>query len=1813
MSDMTALLNDLSYIPPNNEHNEPTQGDIGETSNEPTQAIRNKFEELYASANEELYPDCDYVTRLDFMAKFTYFKGDDNKDLDFCPVYNTSRWKDNNTPGKKVPKKHTTGKCTEAGKMQHPVDGRAWKNFDTKYPDFAKEPRNVRLGLAADGFNPFDNLSQAYSMWPVILTTYNLPPWLCMKESSFMLTLLIHGPKSSGKDIDVYLRPLIEDLKVLWDRKGVKTIDIASGQKFYMRAMVLWTINDFPARSSLSGRFLKKPHKWRSSREFNGQTDNRDPPKEFGRDEILAQLDRLPTSLTGKHLSFGGVKIKRNVLVELNWTKWSIFYELEYWSFITLRHNLDIMHIKKNVLEAILNTLLMNDKSKDTAKARQDLQMLGIRSGLWLGQTKNGKCLKPQAAYSFTPENRKKFCQYIKGVKLPDGFGSCFKHKVTDNDTNITGLKSHDCHIMMQRLLPYGLQNYLPDKIAKPIIDLCSLFKQICSATLMEDDMLKAQIKVVDILCELELIYPPAFFDIMVHLVIHLPIEALEGGPIRPRWMYPFERYMKKLKGYVRNKAKPEGSIAEGYVAEEALTFSSHYFRDVTTKFNRPDRNVDPPPSTCRFQVFRSVCKPIGLRSFIRFDAQELKKVKWYVLHNSPEIDTYRSQFKSLFPNKDMQEEFPDWFGSQIRQRHVDNDQDPEVSTTSELFALANGPSWTPISINSCVVDGVRYVVHSRDERRTTQNSGICSPGPDGEMYYGQLQEIIEFKYLLFKVALFRVKWFDTSNKGRKVNKLVLRNNMTQIDCSREAFKDDQYILVTQVKQVFYLEDKTKPHWKVVEHVNHKKFSDGGVIVVEDDPDIIHFDNSPSNRDRTALTAENEGENERRVNIRGWNSPSCQRRKTILRNVRLGLVLIGFNPLGTLVGLQTFGGDIETYNCLVAFDEDLKVFMTGKLSRIIDVASGQKFNMRAMVLWTINDFTARSSLSGWSGQGLKSHDCHIIMQCLLPYGLQNYFPDKIAKPIIKLCSLFKQICSTTLMEDDMLKAQIKVVDILCDLELIYPPALFDIMIHLVIHLPLEALEGGPIRPRWMFPFERYMKKLKGYVRNKAKPEGSIAEGYVAEEALTFSSHYFRDVTTKFNRPDRNVDPPPPTCQFQVFRSLCKSIGLRSVIRFDAQELKKVIWYVLHNSPEIDTYRSQFKSLFPNKDMQEEFPDWFGSQIRQRHVDNDPGVSATSELFALACGPTPTPISVNSYVVNGVRFVVHSRDERRTTQNSGICSPGPDGEMYYGQLQEILEFKYLLFKVALFRVKWFDTSNKGRKVKKLILRNNMTQIDCSREAFKDDQYILVTQVKQVFYLEDKTKPHWKVVEHVNHKKFSDGGVIVVEDDPDIIHFDNSSDLPLSTSLNDLDNATLHIDGQSTEVDAPPDIIDVVDQDDDITDDEDALPHDLADSDDEDLINVDDDGVDKMSADVARSHGDDGGGEKGPVPIRFELRDKQTLMPLDDHAAHWSSYIGEVIRGVPLYYPSWLKVLKERKAALITSIGTQFDPRPHMESPDWTEINADIQQHLQKAYNTNKAAFKAQHWVIDPTTRTYNVEKIRRARPEDITAEEWEKYIKFWNDPRNIARAAQNRQNRAKSTVISRQGSRSLARLRDKMRQSSGTQEYPSLIDTFFVAHTVNGEFLQDEDRRGDGEAAGSRLQHRVGCALSLMKRITAMARKGSSRGNPFPGVGEGVLPGRARDVLIPPPPPPPQCTHNSSDVEKLKKKNKYLTKQVNLMMKLFRSDDKFSQMLRQYESTPEFGSGSGGCGDDEIAETMRTAARNEEYEEDGDKFRDVNFG
>ena len=138
------------------------------------------------------------------------------------------------------------------GRLRHPRDSEAWKVFDAKFPDFANDPRNVRLALATDGFNPFGNMSTSYSIWPVVLIPYNLPPWMCMKQSSFLLSMIIPGKKAPGNDIDVYLQPLIHELLDLWTN-GVEAYDSHDKQLFNLRAALMWTISDFPSLGTLSG------------------------------------------------------------------------------------------------------------------------------------------------------------------------------------------------------------------------------------------------------------------------------------------------------------------------------------------------------------------------------------------------------------------------------------------------------------------------------------------------------------------------------------------------------------------------------------------------------------------------------------------------------------------------------------------------------------------------------------------------------------------------------------------------------------------------------------------------------------------------------------------------------------------------------------------------------------------------------------------------------------------------------------------------------------------------------------------------------------------------------------------------------------------------------------------------------------------------------------------------------------------------------------------------------------------------------------------------------------------------------------------------------------------------------------------------------------------------------------------------------------------------------------------------------------------------------------------------------------------------
>ncbi|CAM8876553.1 unnamed protein product [Rhodiola kirilowii] len=110
------------------------------------------------------------------------------------------------------------------GLLRHPADGEAWYDLDKKNSDFAQDVRNVRLGLATDGFNPFGAAALSHSTWPIVVMPYNLPPHLCMKKEFNILAMLISGPKSPGKCLNVFMQPLIDELNMLWDT-GVLTFD----------------------------------------------------------------------------------------------------------------------------------------------------------------------------------------------------------------------------------------------------------------------------------------------------------------------------------------------------------------------------------------------------------------------------------------------------------------------------------------------------------------------------------------------------------------------------------------------------------------------------------------------------------------------------------------------------------------------------------------------------------------------------------------------------------------------------------------------------------------------------------------------------------------------------------------------------------------------------------------------------------------------------------------------------------------------------------------------------------------------------------------------------------------------------------------------------------------------------------------------------------------------------------------------------------------------------------------------------------------------------------------------------------------------------------------------------------------------------------------------------------------------------------------------------------------------------------------------------------------------------------------------------
>ena len=129
-----------------------------------------------------------------------------------------------------------------------------------------------------------------------------------------------------------------------------------------------------------------------------------------------------------------------------------------------IRHQLDVMHIEKNICENTYKILLnISGKTKDDIKSRWDLKVLKIMKKLAPNVKENNRTFFPPACYTLTKEEKKMFCKALKSIKVPAGYSSNIKNLMSMKDLKLQGLKSHDCRVLMQQLLPIALRSILPD------------------------------------------------------------------------------------------------------------------------------------------------------------------------------------------------------------------------------------------------------------------------------------------------------------------------------------------------------------------------------------------------------------------------------------------------------------------------------------------------------------------------------------------------------------------------------------------------------------------------------------------------------------------------------------------------------------------------------------------------------------------------------------------------------------------------------------------------------------------------------------------------------------------------------------------------------------------------------------------------------------------------------------------------------------------------------------------------------------------------------------------------------------------------------------------------------------------------------------------------------------------------------------------------------------------------------------------------------------------------------------------------------
>ncbi|CAN1153654.1 hypothetical protein LINPERPRIM_LOCUS14832, partial [Linum perenne] len=175
----------------------------------------------------------------------------------------------------------------------------------------------------------------------------------------------------------------------------------------------------------------------------------------------------------------------------------------------------------------------------------------------------------------------------------------------------------------------------------------------------------------------------------------HLVEEVRLGGPVYYRWMYPIERFLGKLKSFVRNRSQPEGLIAEVWISEEIITFASLYYEDgVETRFNRGSRLHDQVrDESLGISRFPSIGRHVGGEHPYKLNDMEWLQAHRHVLIGANKVSPFLQEFQAITKHrlrgrsvaeveKAIHRDFVQWFRSRIL-------DDTEVVHSNNLRLLA--------------------------------------------------------------------------------------------------------------------------------------------------------------------------------------------------------------------------------------------------------------------------------------------------------------------------------------------------------------------------------------------------------------------------------------------------------------------------------------------------------------------------------------------------------------------------------------------------------------------------------------------------------------------------------------------------------------------------------------------------------------------------------------------------------------------------------------------------------------------------------------------------------------------------------------------------------------------------------------------------------------------------------------------------------------------------------------------------------------------------------------------------------------------